>query len=156
MFAVILDTKTKHAVVHMHIAVSIIFQYFYPGWIGSKESICRPEGKLPQSEVINLGNQHQMTLQFIPDEVNNNTGSRKGFKINFTGMKTLGQCSSNVHALFSFSNGAMDIINIEKLFQIFCRRHSELVSKFKVGLKTLLHQGLLKPEFNGDLVYELK
>ena len=30
------------------------------------------------------------------------------------------------------------------------RRHYELVSKFSVGLKTLLHQGLSEPEFYGD------
>ena len=29
---------------------------------------------------------------------------------------------------------------------------TELVSKFSVRLKTLLHQGLLEPEFYGDLV----
>ena len=32
-------------------------------------------------------------------------------------------------------------------FSKLYRRHYELVSKFKVGLKTLLHQGLLEPEF---------
>ena len=31
-----------------------------------------------------------------------------------------------------------------------------MVSKFNVGLKTLLHQGLLEPEFYGDLVYKFK
>ena len=31
-----------------------------------------------------------------------------------------------------------------------------LVSKFSVGLKTLLHQGLSEPEFYGDLVYKFK
>ena len=36
------------------------------------------------------------------------------------------------------------------------RRHYELVSKFNVGLKTLLHQGLSGPEFYGDLVYKFK
>ena len=36
------------------------------------------------------------------------------------------------------------------------RRHYELVSKFNVGLKTLLHQGLSEPEFYGDLVYKFK
>ena len=30
------------------------------------------------------------------------------------------------------------------------------VSKFSVGLKTLLHQGLSEPEFYGDLVYKFK
>ena len=32
----------------------------------------------------------------------------------------------------------------------------ELVSKFNVRLKTLLHQGLSEPEFYGDLVYKFK
>ena len=30
------------------------------------------------------------------------------------------------------------------------------MSKFEIGLKFLLRQGLLKPEFYGDLVYKLK
>ena len=31
-----------------------------------------------------------------------------------------------------------------------------LISKFQIGLKSLLRQGLSKPEFYGDLVYKLK
>ena len=45
---------------------------------------------------------------------------------------------------------------LRKTFSKFYRRHYELVSKFSVGLKTLLHQGLSEPEFYGDLVYKLK
>ena len=45
---------------------------------------------------------------------------------------------------------------LRKTFSKFYRRHYELVSKFNVGLKTLLHQGLSEPEFHGDLVYKLK
>ena len=41
-------------------------------------------------------------------------------------------------------------------FSKFYRRHYELISKFIVGLKSLLHQGLSEPEFNGDLVYKFK
>ena len=41
-----------------------------------------------------------------------------------------------------------------KAFSKFYRRHHELVSKFNVGLKSLLHQGLSEPEFYGDLVYK--
>ena len=37
-----------------------------------------------------------------------------------------------------------------KDFSKFYRRHYELISKFNIGLKSLLHQGLLKPEFYGD------
>ena len=46
--------------------------------------------------------------------------------------------------------------NFGKTFSKFYRRHYELVSKFNVGLKPLLHQGLSEPEFYGDLVYKLK
>ena len=45
---------------------------------------------------------------------------------------------------------------LRKAFSKFYRRHYELVSKFNVGLKTLLHQGLSEPEFYGDLVYKFK
>ena len=38
-------------------------------------------------------------------------------------------------------------------FPKFYHRHIELISKFNVGLKSLLHQGILEPEFDGDLVY---
>ena len=42
---------------------------------------------------------------------------------------------------------------LRKTFSKFYRRHYELVSKFNVGLKPLLHQGLSEPEIYGDLVY---
>ena len=45
---------------------------------------------------------------------------------------------------------------IRKAFSKFYRRHYELISKFNVGLKSLLHQGLSEPEFYGDLVYKFK
>ena len=43
-----------------------------------------------------------------------------------------------------------------KSFSKFYRRHYELISKFNVGTKSLLHQGLSEPEFYGDLVYKFK
>ena len=45
---------------------------------------------------------------------------------------------------------------LRKTFSKFYHRHYELASKFNVGLKPLLHQGLSEPEFYGDLVYKLK
>ena len=42
---------------------------------------------------------------------------------------------------------------LRKVFSKFYRRHFHLVSKFSVRLKSLLQQGLSKPEFYGDLVY---
>ena len=46
----------------------------------------------------------------------------------------------------------------DKLLQQGYRYHKlrKTFSKFNVGLKTLLHQGLSEPEFYGDLVYKLK
>ena len=40
---------------------------------------------------------------------------------------------------------------LRQTFSKFYRLHYELVSKFSVGLKTLLHQGLSESEFYGDL-----
>ena len=45
---------------------------------------------------------------------------------------------------------------LPKPFLNFHRQYYDLVSKFQVGLKILLHQGLSEPEFYGDLVYKLK
>ena len=45
---------------------------------------------------------------------------------------------------------------LRKTFFKFYRRHYELISKFNVGLKTLLGEGLSEPEFYGDLVYKFK
>ena len=43
-----------------------------------------------------------------------------------------------------------------KTFSKFYRRYYNLISKFQVGLKSLLRQGLSEPVFYGDLVYKLK
>ena len=45
---------------------------------------------------------------------------------------------------------------LRKAFSKFYRRRYELISKFHVGLKSLLHQGFSEPEFYGDLVYKFK
>ena len=45
---------------------------------------------------------------------------------------------------------------LRKAFSMFYRHHSDLVSKFNVGLKSLLQQGLSEPEFYGDLVYKFR
>ena len=45
---------------------------------------------------------------------------------------------------------------LNKAFSKFYRRHSDLVSKFNVGLKSLLQQGLSEPEFYGDFVYKFR
>ena len=45
---------------------------------------------------------------------------------------------------------------IRKAFSKFYRRHFGIVSKYNVGLKTLLLQGLSEPEFYGNLVYKFR
>ena len=45
---------------------------------------------------------------------------------------------------------------LRKTFSKFYRRHYELISKYNVGLKMLLSEGLSEPEFYGDLVYKFK
>ena len=45
---------------------------------------------------------------------------------------------------------------IRKAFSIFYHRHSELIVKYNIGLKTLLQQGILEPLFYGNLVYKFK
>ena len=43
-----------------------------------------------------------------------------------------------------------------KAFSKCYRRHFDLVSKYNIGLKTLLLQGISEPEFFGDLVYKFR
>ena len=45
---------------------------------------------------------------------------------------------------------------LRKTFSKFYKRYYDLISKFQVGLISLLHQGLLELDFYGDLVYKLK
>ena len=45
---------------------------------------------------------------------------------------------------------------IGKAFSTFYHRHSELIVKYKIWLKTLLHQDISGPIFYGDLVYKFK
>ena len=45
---------------------------------------------------------------------------------------------------------------IRKAFSKFYRRHFDIVSKYHVGLKRLLLEGLSEPEFYGDLVYKFR
>ena len=45
---------------------------------------------------------------------------------------------------------------LRKTFSKFYRRYYDLISKFQVGLKSVLRQGLSEPDFYGDLMYKLK
>ena len=45
---------------------------------------------------------------------------------------------------------------LRKAFLKFYHRHSALVEKYCISLKTLLQQGISEPEFYGDLVYRFR
>ena len=45
---------------------------------------------------------------------------------------------------------------LRNTFSKFYRRHFDLVSKYNVGLKTLLLQSLSEPEIKGDLMYKFR
>ena len=45
---------------------------------------------------------------------------------------------------------------IRKAFSKFYHKHSGLIVKYNIGLKTLLQQGISEPIFYGDLVYKFK
>ena len=45
---------------------------------------------------------------------------------------------------------------IRKAFSKFYHRHSELIVKYNIGLKTLPQQGISEPIFYDDLVYDFK
>ena len=45
---------------------------------------------------------------------------------------------------------------LRKTWSNFFRRYYDLISRFQVGLKSLLCEGLLEHKFYGDLVYKLK
>ena len=45
---------------------------------------------------------------------------------------------------------------IRKIFSKFYHRHSELIAKHDIGLKTLLQKGISEPIFYGALVYKFK
>ena len=59
------------------------------------------------------------------------------------------------YQLRNFLNKAIGITNFQNLSK-FYRQYYDLISKFQIGLKSLLCQELSEPEFYGDLVYKLK
>ena len=52
--------------------------------------------------------------------------------------------------------GGYRYFKLHKAFSKFYRRHSALVDKYNVSLKTFLQQGISEPEFYGDLVYRFR
>ena len=88
----------------------------------------------------------------------NKNGLRKSTKQIYWTISSL-----NISARWKLSNLASNFEKFhiqtwkfEKAFSKFYYRHSELIVKYNIGLKTLLQQGISEPIFYGDLVYKLK
>ena len=67
------------------------------------------------------------------------------------------------HAIFSANPNSTMLwtcceryFKLRKAFSKFYRRHSALLEKYSVSLKTLLQQGISEPEFYGDLVHRFR
>ena len=56
----------------------------------------------------------------------------------------------------NFFGRAIVVLNFVRRFRNFYRRHSALVEKYSVILKTFLQQGISEPEFYGDFVYRFR
>ena len=59
-------------------------------------------------------------------------------------------------SLFQQVNVFFRLKSVQGLFSKFYHRHSELIVKYNIGLKTLLQQGISEAIFYGDLVYKFK
>ena len=58
--------------------------------------------------------------------------------------------------LINFLKQGYPYHKLPKTFSKFYRRYYDLISKFQIGLKSLMRQGISEPELYGDLVYKLK
>ena len=89
---------------------------------------------------------------------------RTSFGVNKSQLIRFARASSNLND-FNYRNKALTAkllkqgcryFKLCKAFTKFYRRHSALLEKYSVSLKTTLQQGILEPEFYGDLVYRFK
>ena len=86
---------------------------------------------------------------------------RTSYGVYISQLITFARASSNLND-FNYRNKALTAkllrqghryFKLRKAFSKFYRRHSALLEKYSVSLKTLLQQGISEPEFYGDLVY---
>ena len=89
---------------------------------------------------------------------------RTSYRVYISQFIKFARASSNLID-FNFSNKALTVkllrqgcryFKLSKAFSKVYRRHSALVDKYNVSLKTLLHHGLSEPEFYDDLVYRFR
>ena len=95
-------------------------------------------------------------LNFVP--------RRTSYRVYISQLIRFARASSNLND-FNYRNKALTAkllrqgyryFKLRKAFSKFYRRHSALLEKYSVSLKTLLQQGISEPEFYGDLVYRFR
>ena len=64
--------------------------------------------------------------------------------------------TSTKETYFNCYNQGNRYHKIRRAFSKLYHRHSELIVKYNIGLKTLLQQDISEPTFYGDLVYKFK
>ena len=91
-------------------------------------------------------------------------GRRTSYGVYISQLIRFARASSNLND-FNYRNKALTAkllrqgyryFKLLKAFSKFYRRHSALLEKYSVGLKTLLQQGISKPDFFGDIVYRFR
>ena len=89
---------------------------------------------------------------------------RTSYGVNISQLIRVARASSNLND-YNYRNKALTAkllrqgyryFKLRKAFSKFYRRHSALLEKYSVSLKTLLQQGISEPEFYGDLVYRFR
>ena len=89
---------------------------------------------------------------------------RTSYGVNISQLIRFARASSSLND-FNYRNKALTAkllrqgyryFKLRKAFSKFYRRHSGLLEKYNVSLKTLLQQGISEPEFYGDLVYRFR
>ena len=89
---------------------------------------------------------------------------RTSYGVYISQFKRFARASSNID-YFNCRNKALTAkllkqdyryFKLRKAFSKFYRRHSALLEKYSVSLKTLLQHGISEPEFYGDLVYRFR
>ena len=93
-----------------------------------------------------------------------NVPRRTSYGVYISQLIGLARASSNLSD-FNYRNKALTAkllrqgyryFKLRKAFSKFYRRHSAMVEKYSVSLKTLLQKGISEPEIYGDLVYRFR
>ena len=118
-------------------------------------------------DILNINNVYfdNMVSQIFPSELQLNVPRSTSYGVYYISQLICFAIASSYVADFNTRNKLLTqkllkqgyrYHKLRKTFLKFYRRYYDLISKFQVGFKSLLHQGLSEPDFYNDLVYKLK